>query len=642
MMGTVKKPAVGQQLEFSYGEVLYQLIRKLGGWNLLYWFAVLLYLTNPLFAIGTTFVSEKYFTLMAERNAESVSQLLGLSAVFLVVLFSAFILASYMKQRVQTALDNQLMLDLAEHSLNLPLETTHHRHSGNLFQTITKDSASMTSVLDMTSRMIAQVALILLSAVYLLSLYWPLAIAVLVVNPLMLVVGESFSKRIRKASREVAEQESVVRQWLQDCLQSMEVIRSLAVESIFVQQFVEKREQLNSLQMKVMWLSVTWGALFYLSSILLAIISSAICVVLVWRGTFDVGQMMAFFLLIWRVFNPMNSLGRTWASLQVSLGATSRVAELMAEPTELVESVKPVEPVEPVESSKADKSSPIRDEQTGPVLSQQGSKVLVFDRVSFSYKESPEERKESDHTRKAYKESPVHYGVTEQSRAGLTSVSLQAEGGSFLALVGPSGSGKSTAAKLFAGLYPATSGEVWINGKNSLTEPQAARQHVAYVSQTPVLFAGTIKDNITLGREISEEKLIQAAKDAQAHRFICELPQGYDTPVKEAGSSLSGGQKQRLALAQAFLSDRPIWILDEATSALDPDTERAVMEAVIARAAAGHTLIVIAHRLSTIRQADQIYVMEGGSIMEQGTHHELLNRHEGLYQKLWAKLESAS
>ena len=212
--------------------------------------------------------------------------------------------------------------------------------------------------------------------------------------------------------------------------------------------------------------------------------------------------------------------------------------------------------------------------------------------------------------------------------------SLNVEVGQTFALVGPSGCGKSTVIQLLQRFYDPDGGEALVGGRDvRALNTRWLRQHIGVVSQEPVLFDTTIARNIMYGKEdATEEEMIQAAKDANAHNFISELPDGYNTLVGEAGTQLSGGQKQRIAIARALVRDPKILLLDEATSALDTESESIVQEA-LDRARTGRTTIVIAHRLSTIQNADVIASMKDGRVAEIGTHSELLGK-KGLYYEL--------
>lgn len=228
----------------------------------------------------------------------------------------------------------------------------------------------------------------------------------------------------------------------------------------------------------------------------------------------------------------------------------------------------------------------------------------------------------------------VKFGYGENEPV-LNGIDFAAEGGKTTALVGPSGAGKSTVITLIPRFYDPLEGEILIDGQNIADVTKSSlRKHLAYVSQQPYLFEGTIRDNIRYGRlEATDAEIEEAARLAYAHDFIIAQPLGYDTPVGENGVTLSGGQRQRLSIARALVRNAPILLLDEATSALDTESEAAVQKA-LDEAMTGRTVVVIAHRLSTIRRADKIIVMQAGTIAEEGTHDDLAQRPDGLYARL--------
>jgi subfamily B ATP-binding cassette protein MsbA len=249
----------------------------------------------------------------------------------------------------------------------------------------------------------------------------------------------------------------------------------------------------------------------------------------------------------------------------------------------------------------------VREEPRAQALTR-GDGAIRFDKVGFSYGQAN--------------------GPT------LTSISLEAGRGETIALVGPSGGGKSTILNLIPRFYDPTSGRVMIDGTDvrdvTLT---SLRAQIALVTQEPFLFDDTIRANIAYAHpDASQAQVERAAREAAAHDFIGQLPNGYDTQVGEAGARLSGGQRQRIAIARAFLKDAPILLLDEATSALDTESE-AQVQAALKRLMAGRTTILIAHRLSTVRGADRIYVIDKGRIVETGDHAGLM-RKRGLYARL--------
>ncbi|QCJ45952.1 ABC transporter ATP-binding protein [Haloprofundus sp. MHR1] len=223
----------------------------------------------------------------------------------------------------------------------------------------------------------------------------------------------------------------------------------------------------------------------------------------------------------------------------------------------------------------------------------------------------------------------------EEGRPVLSEVGFVAEPGETVALVGPTGAGKSTAAKLLLRLYDVTDGSVRLDGVDVRDATlDSLRRAVGYVSQDVYLFDGTVRENLVYGAfDATEAEMVAAARAAEAHEFVSELPEGYDTRIGERGIKLSGGQRQRLSIARAMLQDPDVLVLDEATSAVDTETELLIQRA-LTRLTENRTTLVIAHRLSTIRRADQILVLEGGRVVERGTHDELVSL-GGLYATLW-------
>jgi ATP-binding cassette subfamily B protein len=226
-------------------------------------------------------------------------------------------------------------------------------------------------------------------------------------------------------------------------------------------------------------------------------------------------------------------------------------------------------------------------------------------------------------------------GFAYGERTVLSNVSFDLKPGRCLALIGPSGSGKSTIAKLIARLQETASGTVKVGQVDvRRMKTEALHGHIAFVFQDVFLFGGSVAENIRLGRaNATREEVIAAAKDAQAHDFIMRLPNGYDTILGERGLGLSGGERQRISIARAILKDAPILLLDEATAFSDPENE-ALIQSAIARLARGRTVVVIAHRLHTICHADEILVLDQGSIVERGTHRELIAAN-GLFARMW-------
>jgi len=294
--------------------------------------------------------------------------------------------------------------------------------------------------------------------------------------------------------------------------------------------------------------------------------------------------LLAFLTLVLRLLQPLKQLSQMRTTAQSSLASAERLFEILDSPAEF------------------QRDSGTRDKATF-------ERELRFENVTFAYEE----------------DAPV-----------LSGIDLVARKGEVVALVGPSGSGKSTLVDLIPRFYEPGEGRILLDGVDTREiKLPALRSLTGIVSQETVLFHDSVRNNIAYGApgRYTQEQIEAAARAANAHEFIVELPDGYDTMLGERGTRLSGGQRQRLAIARALLSDPPILILDEATSALDTESERLVQEAVD-RLLQGRTVFVIAHRLSTVTHADQILVLDRGEIVERGTHAELLAK-RGAYSRLY-------
>ncbi|HEG7367803.1 TPA: SAV1866 family putative multidrug efflux ABC transporter [Staphylococcus aureus] len=412
-----------------------------------------------------------------------------------------------------------------------------------------------------------------------------LTLAALFIFPFYILTVYVFFGRLRKLTRERSQALAEVQGFLHERVQGISVVKSFAIEDNEAKNFDKKNTNFLTRALKhTRWNAYSFAAINTVTDIG-PIIVIGVGAYLAISGSITVGTLAAFVGYLELLFGPLRRLVASFTTLTQSFASMDRVFQLIDEDYDIKNGVG-----------------------AQPIEIKQGR--IDIDHVSFQYNDN---------------EAPI-----------LKDINLSIEKGETVAFVGMSGGGKSTLINLIPRFYDVTSGQILIDGhniKDFLTG--SLRNQIGLVQQDNILFSDTVKENILLGRPTAtDEEVVEAAKMANAHDFIMNLPQGYDTEVGERGVKLSGGQKQRLSIARIFLNNPPILILDEATSALDLESESIIQEALNVLSK-DRTTLIVAHRLSTITHADKIVVIENGHIVETGTHRELIAK-QGAYEHLYS------
>ncbi len=538
-------------------------------------------------------VTTSVYPLVIQWTFERISQRDAHTLYFIplvIIAVTAFRAAAMFLQAVSTsAMVNRIIMDvqkdLYRHLLNADLAFLQRDASGTLTSRFTVDVEALRLALNRCLTGFVRDGVTVVALVATLIYLDPLlTVIVFVVYPLaggpILRVGQ----RLRKTAGALQAGLGGLTAFLQQSFTGVRMIKSYKLEGYETARAEGAFQNLYDTMMKAVRLRARVDPLMELTG---GLAVAGVLAFGTWRvmsGTGTVGGFTGYITALLLAAQPIRSLGSLNAILQEGLAAAERLFGLLDEAPKVID-----------------------QPGAGPLLVSQGRVELT--NVWFSY--SPD-------------------------RPALKGLSLVAEPGKTIALVGRSGGGKSTIFNLIARLYDAGNGAVQIDGQDVRKVALASlRDAVTLVSQDVIVFNDTVQANIAFGKPGATQAEIEAAaRAAEAHDFITRMPQGYDTPVGEQGGVLSGGQTQRLVLARAFLRNSPVLLLDEATSALDAASEEAVQQA-IRRLAQGRTTLIIAHRLSTVRHADLICVVDQGEVVEQGTHDELLKRH-GAYAELHA------
>jgi len=517
-------------------------------------------------------------------DAAGLNQLLlvlvGITLVLAVAGFAQTWTLGVIGERIVARLRAQVFHQLVALELDFYVQ----RRVGELISRLSSDVTQVRTMLTQTLTSLLGSVLSLVGSIVVLYLLSPdLLMVILVLAPAMVIIAVVFARPLRRLSTRVQDSIAASTTTAEEALSGIRVVKSFGREEWERHRYGEDLRDVVSMATRL----VTYRGLF---GSMMLILGFGTLIILLWftghrviEGTLSLGSLTSFLLYGIAIGGSLSSIAGTYGQFQEGAGAVVRVFEIIDERATIVDAEGAVE-LERVEGR------------------------IAFEGVTFSYGDE---------------------------REVLRDISLEIEPGEVLAVVGPSGAGKTTFCNLIPRLWDTTDGRVRIDGRDVRDVHVASlREAVSLVPQDATIFGGTVEENIRYGRlDASDEELQAAAEAANAHDFITQLPDGYQTVVGDRGTRLSGGQRQRVAIARAIIKDAPILILDEATSSLDNQSERLVQDA-LERLMQDRTTVVVAHRLSTIRNADRIAVLDDGWLLELGTHDELLET-DGLYAHLW-------
>jgi len=522
--------------------------------------------------------------VMVEKNMALMNNLtLSIAGLFLLqLIFSTA--HNYLFDLTEKRAITDFRIKLFKHLHTLSLSFFVKRRTGEIVSRMTNDITTIENIVtDLPATLLQQSIRLFGGIIIITYMNWKLTCLILVLAPVLVLFARTFGRKLKKLSTEIQDKLAVSTTVLEENISCIQVVKSFVRSKLENERFGNAVEDSFQSAKKRVTISSFFGPS-------IGFIAFSTSLILLWYGGREVilgeispGELIAFILYATIIAGPMGSFARLYARMQEGVGASKRVFEILAMEGE------------------------VRDLPDAKPLPRIEGKVELDD---------------------------VHFHYRDDQKV-IQGISFTVEPGQTIALVGPSGAGKSTLVQLLHRFYDPIKGEIRIDGIPLKSAQQSSYwQQIGIVPQETILFGGTIVENIEYAKPgVTKEEVIQAAKAANAHNFIMETPEGYETVVGEKGIRLSAGQRQRIAIARAILKNPRILILDEATSALDNESELLIQEA-LERLMQGRTSFIIAHRLSTIHNAERIIVMDKGKIIENGNHSQLM-KEEGLYHKLY-------
>ena len=553
------------------------------------------YLWGMFFLMGSSIASLAFPKLLGELvnsgNIGNLSHDLNRIALLLVATLLVQSIFSYFRVVLFVNVTEKTLADLRQktynHLITLPLRFFEKHRVGELNSRLSSDVSLLQETLTSTLAEFIRQIIIITGGITLLAITsWKLTLFMLAILPGMMLLAVFFGKFIRRFSKQVQAEVAKSNTIVEETLQGIQIVKTYTNEYLEMDRYRNRTREIARIGMKGGKYRGAFSAfmIFGLFGAMVAVI---------WRGSImmssgiiDAGELFSFVIYSGFVGGTIGGLANVFTQIQKFLGATEELFEIFNE----------------------------EEEELGEIINIPEEEILnghiAFENLSFRYPSRPDEEV-------------------------LSNINLTISENQMIALVGSSGAGKSTITALILRLHEPTSGDILFDKRDSKQfSLSSLRSQIAIVPQDVFLFGGSIRENISYGKpSATDEDILRAAGKANALEFIDRFPEKLDTIVGERGTQLSGGQRQRIAIARAVLKNPRILIMDEATSSLDSESERLVQDA-LEKLMVGRTSIVIAHRLSTIRKADQILVLDGGRIVEKGTHEQLIKVSRGIYRNM--------
>lgn len=552
-------------------------------------FAFLASLISLVIPLVVRYITTNVTDMDTSFAVKQITIICGILVILVLIQFAANYFITNIGHVMGAKMEYDMRAEIFDHYQKLSFSFYDDQKVGQLMSRITSDLFEITELLHHGPENLAISSIKIIGAFIILSsISGYLTLAAFILLPFMFAYAYFMNKRMRKAFRENRVQIAEVNSRIEDNLAGIRVVKSFANEDIEKEKFKIGNDGFLRAKKQSYFYMGFYHSGMTAFTMLINVVVIFIGGIFMAKGTVSAADFVTFLLYINVFTDPIRTLVDFAEQFQNGYSGFERFAEILA----IEPDIKDSETAVPLENVRGD---------------------IKFDDVSFKYKDT--------------------------AHRVLRHINLDVKAGSYVALVGSSGGGKTTLCSLIPRFYDVTKGSISIDGKDIREVTLSSlRQNIGIVQQDVYLFAGTVYENISYGKpDASREEIIEAAKLANAHDFIMELPNGYDTDIGQRGIKLSGGQKQRLSIARVFLKNPPILIFDEATSALDNESENIVKES-LERLAHNRTTFVIAHRLSTIRNAERILVLTEKGIEESGTHDELMAK-QGIYSQLykWTK-----